>query len=231
MAFVTTWKAIWYSVNLSDTWLSTLEIGAARRSFPPLQKSRQNHRSYVWTEALSDMAFVTTWKAIWYSVNLSDTWLSTLEIGAARRSFPPLQKSRQNHRSYVWTEALSDMAFVTTWKAIWYSVNLSDTWLSTLEIGAARRSFPPLQKSRRNHRSYVWTEALSGMAFVTTWKAIWYSVNLSDTWLSTLEIGAARRSFPPLQKSRQNHRSYVWTEALSDMAFVPARKPSCIVWT
>ena len=32
---------------------------------------------------------------------------------------------------------------------------------STLRRSAQR--FAPLQKSRRNHRSYVWTEALSGM--------------------------------------------------------------------
>ena len=34
-------------------------------------------------------------------------------------------------------------------------------WLSTLEIGAAQRSFAWSQK-RHNH-SFVWTEALSGM--------------------------------------------------------------------
>ena len=31
---------------------------------------------------------------------------------------------------------------------------------------SARRSFVPLQKSRRNHRSFVWTEIASGMVFV-----------------------------------------------------------------
>ena len=40
---------------------------------------------------------------------------------------------------------------------------LSDTSLYTLEIGAAR--FAPLQKLRRNHRSDVWTEALSAAWF------------------------------------------------------------------
>ena len=34
--------------------------------------------------------------------------------------------------------------------------------------------------------------------------------NLYDVWRTTFEIGAAH-----LQNSRQNHRSYVWTEALS----------------
>ena len=41
----------------------------------------------------------------------------------------------------------------------------------------------------------------------------------------------AKRSFAPLQKSRRNHRSYVWTEALSSMVFVPAQKLSGIVRT
>ena len=35
---------------------------------------------------------------------------------------------------------------------------------------------------------------------------------------------STRRRFSPLQKSRQNHGSYVWTEALSDMVFLPAQK-------
>ena len=41
-------------------------------------------------------------------------------------------------------------------------------WLSSLEI--TRRSFAPLQKSRRHNRSRVWTEALSGMIFVPAQK-------------------------------------------------------------
>ena len=41
--------------------------------------------------------------------------------------------------------------------------HLSDTSLYTLEIGAAR--FAPLQKLRRNNRSYVRTETLSGKWF------------------------------------------------------------------
>ena len=49
--------------------------------------------------------------------------------------------------------------------------------------------------------------------------------HLSDMWLSTSEI------FAPLQKPRQNHRSYVWTEALSGMVFVHAQKLSGKVWT
>ena len=47
-------------------------------------------------------------------------------------------------------------------------------------------------------------------------------------WLSTLQIRAA--GFAPLQKSRQNNRSYVWTEALSSMVLLPAQKLSSVVW-
>ena len=39
-----------------------------------------------------------------------------------------------------------------------------------------------------------------------------------------------RRSFAPLQKSRQTIRSYVWTEALSAMVLLPAQKLSSVVW-
>ena len=41
----------------------------------------------------------------------------------------------------------------------------------------------------------------------------------------------ARASFAPLEKSRQNHRSFVSTEALSGMVFVPTQKLSGIIWT
>ena len=48
----------------------------------------------------------------------------------------------------------------------------------------AWRSFASLQKSRRNHRSCVWTEALSGMGgFRADAKAIRYSVNVSRNGL------------------------------------------------
>ena len=50
-------------------------------------------------------------------------------------------------------------------------------------------------------------------------------------WLSTFEISAARRSFAPSQKSRRHSRSFVWTEALSDMIFVAAQKLFIIVCT
>ena len=44
-------------------------------------------------------------------------------IGAARRSFASLPKSSRNHRSYLWTEALSDRAiFVWPWKMVSVSV-------------------------------------------------------------------------------------------------------------
>ena len=40
---------------------------------------------------------------------------------------------------------------------------------------------------------------------------------------------SAGRSFAPLRKLRRNHRSYVWTETLSAMIFVPAQNLSGIL--
>ena len=57
----------------------------------------------------------------------------------------------------------------------------------------------------------------SGQLFVPTLKAIQHTTNTYPICDSTLW---------PLQKSRQNHRSHVWTEALSSMVFAPAH-----VWT
>ena len=48
-------------------------------------------------------------------------------------------------------------------------------------------------------------------------------------WRSTLEIGAARHSFAPLQKSHRNHHSYEWTQAPYD--FRAGAKLSDIAWT
>ena len=56
--------------------------------------------------------------------------------------------------------------------------NLSDMKRSTFEM--ARRSFAPFQKSRQNHRSCLWTEALSGMISVQAQK---YTVNLNLAYL------------------------------------------------
>ena len=48
--------------------------------------------------------------------------------------------------------------------------------------------------------------------------------NVSDMWKSTFR--SSQCSFAPLQKSRQNHSSYVWTEALPGMVFVSAQELS-----
>ena len=40
---------------------------------------------------------------------------------------------------------------------------------------SAQLNLKPLQKSRRNHRSYVWTEVLSGYGFIAGARAIRYS--------------------------------------------------------
>ena len=109
------------------------------------------------------------WKSIRYSTNTYPICDSPLSR-SARRSLAPLQKSRWNHRSFVWTEALSSMVFVAPRKAIRYqgmnTYPICDCRVESL----ARRSLAPLQKRRRNHRAYVWTEALSGMVFVPAQK-------------------------------------------------------------
>ena len=72
---------------------------------------------------------------------------------------------------------------------------------------------------------------------IPTRKGIWYSMDTSPISDSPFKgIGAARRrvaqrSSASLQKSSRNHRSYVWTEALSDMVFAPAQKLPGIVKT
>ena len=58
------------------------------------------------------------------------------------------------------------------------------------------------------------------IAFRVGTKGYRYSVNICAICDSTLSWSA--QLFFPLQKSRRNHRSYVWTEALSSMVFVPA---------
>ena len=67
---------------------------------------------------------IPTRKGIWYSMDTSPISDSPfIRIDAARRSFASLQKSSRNHRSYLWTEALSDRAiFVWPWKMVSVSV-------------------------------------------------------------------------------------------------------------
>ena len=59
--------------------------------------------------------------------------------------------------------------------------------------------------------------------------AIRYSMNTHPMWDSPL-YRSGRRCFAPLQKSRQNIRSYVWTEALFRYGFVAGEKLSSVVW-
>ena len=68
---------------------------------------------------------------------------------------------------FQWVPALLDahsLPLFTLHQSV--AQNLSDMWLCTNEM--ALRSFAPLQKSRRNRRCYVSTEALSGMISVPT---------------------------------------------------------------
>ena len=56
----------------------------------------------------------------------------------------------------------------------------------------------------------------------TLWQRVAETYPICENPLSI----SARRSLAPPQKSRQNHRSYVWTEALPGMVFVSAQELS-----
>ena len=71
----------------------------------------------------------------------------------------------------------------------WVSVNFTSATVripvhttpkcgTVIRARLARRWFAPLEKSRRNHHSYVWKEALSGMVFVPTSRPTQYSVEI-----------------------------------------------------
>ena len=63
----------------------------------------------------------------------------------------------------------------------------------------------------------------TGWLFVPTWTLcviVWTLI-----WYVTLHFWDGRGA-----ASHQNHRSYVWTEGLSGMVFVPAQKLSSVVW-
>ena len=63
----------------------------------------------------------------------------------------------------------------------------------------------------------------TGWLFVPTWTLcviVWTLI-----WYVTLHFWDRRGA-----ASHQNHRSYVWTEAISCMIFVPAQKLSSVVW-
>ena len=65
---------------------------------------------------------------------------------------------------------------------------------------------------------------------MATQKSIRYSMNTYPICDVTPLYRSGQRSFAPLQKSRQNNRCYVWTEALSAMVLLPAQKLSSVVW-
>ena len=61
------------------------------------------------------------------------------------------------------------------------------------------------------------------VCLVRTQKATQHSMNIYPI-CDFPPYRSARRSLAPSQKSRQNHRFYVWTEALSGTVFAPAQK-------
>ena len=70
---------------------------------------------------------------------------------------------------------------------------------------SAPLSLKPLQKSRRNHRSYVWTEAISGYGFIADARAIRYSGTQS------------REACTPLPVCSLPQRRCLWYEQASTM--------------
>ena len=70
----------------------------------------------------------------------------------------------------------------------------------------------------------------TGQLCVPTCTTIRCSMNTYPICDSPLKR-SARRSFTLLQISPPQKTLYVWTEALSDMVFVPVQKPSDLVWT
>ena len=111
---------------------------------------------------------------------------------------------------YVWTEALSGMVFVPAQK------------LSGIRVWTPIRYVTLVFRDRRGAEQLrSVTEIAPKSPFLMCEQKpylVWFSCqhksypvsgyeHLSDMWLSSLEIGAARSSFAPLQKSLQNHRS------------------------
>ena len=82
-------------------------------------------------------------------------------------------------------------------------------------------------------RSYLYT---SGTVHTCTVRFIPVHTVLTKVRPRTYPISdapfsrSARHSFAPLQKSRLNHRSFVWKEALSGVVFILVQKLHVIVW-
>ena len=101
----------------------------------------------------------------------------------------------------------------------------------TLHVRDRRGAAWLSQKSRRhNLYSVCVNRSPTRYGFRAGAKAIRYSMNIYSICDSPVSR-SARCSVALLQKSRRNHRSCVWTEALSIMVFAPAQRLSDIVST
>ena len=139
------------------------------------------------------------------------------------------------------------IAFVPTQKALQCSMNSNGTELEQVDQThrTACQSGWPIKRS-------WWTKfessllniyfRLSGFQFLLLLIQFQYGMNacshcytkvwhiaflICDALLSRL----AEHSFAPVQKSPPNHLSYVWTEALTGMVFMPVQELSSIVLT
>ena len=84
--------------------------------------------------------------------------------------------------------------------------NLSKKWWSW-----ARYSFTPLQKSRRNHRSYRWTEALTGIVFVSA-----HELALKSRFLTLTRVV----SYISSRYYHSNRTKYFWEERRSPIKII-----------
>ena len=135
-------KAIRYSVNSNGTKLEqvghthrTSRRGGWPRGFGELNPSPHSwiftsisgdssSRFYLFTSATVRIAVHSTPKC-----GTEPIRYVTLHFldgrGAARCSFTPLQKFRQNHRSHVWTEAVSNPVLFPCMYCFWFGVNIA----------------------------------------------------------------------------------------------------------
>ena len=105
---------------------------------------------------------------------------------------------------------------------------IAEKWLTLQEFQVHRLLF---NSSNAEDVSSVWslpteTSDISSFRFI---RFSWYSMNTSPIWLSTLEIDRRGSAlFRYRNRPGIEHCSYVWTEFLSGMVFVPARELSGI---
>ena len=116
------------------------------------------------------MAIRVCWK--WIHPKQYKRLLLRYSFGANMKSYSIPQYERQQHRTITSLSPQSNIVLAERdWCTEFTSVSVgssprsySFTSVTVVETGA--RSFTPLQNLRRDHRSFAWTEAPSGVVFV-----------------------------------------------------------------